>query len=301
MRKSPKTITIGIPAYNEEQNIAKLLKQILGQKITSGAVINIIVASDGSTDKTVELVESLKNKKIILIDGKKNQGKAYRQNQIIERANSDILVLFDADISIEDNLFIEKLIKPIFRKQADFTSSALIELPARGFFEKVLAVSMQLKRILFSKLKNGNNIYNCHGPARAFSRQAYKLLSFIESDGEDMYSYLACVKKGLKFQSIDKAVVYYRLPSNLSDHAKQSIRFVASESMYEKYFNSGFGEREFEIPMAVYLQAFWKALPIILKNIIYVCVYLGVYFYTKIFSPKVNYQDTWHLASTKSI
>ncbi|SRR3989344_7150733 len=297
------SITLGIPAFNEQENIRKLLKQVLRQKVHGVNVNSVIVASDGSNDKTIELVKDLKEKRITLIEGKKRHGKAYRQNQIIRRTTSDILVLLDADTSVEDVLFIEKLIDPILTKQADFTSSALIELPVRGFFEKVLEVSMQLKKILFATYKNGNNIYNCHGPARAFSKYAYQLLNFIESDGEDMYSYLACVRAGMKFLYVDEAVIKYRLPSNIADHLKQSTRFFASGRIYEEYFNSGFGKREFTIPFNVYLEAILKALPTILKNFLYVSIYLLVFIYTKLASVRHNYNDndTWQIASTKSL
>ena len=47
------SITIGIPAYNEEANIKYLLKLLLNQKIKNAAIHEVIVVSDGSTDGTV--------------------------------------------------------------------------------------------------------------------------------------------------------------------------------------------------------------------------------------------------------
>ena len=46
-------ITIGIPAYNEEKNIARIIIKL--QKIAD----KIIVCNDGSTDSTSEIAESL--------------------------------------------------------------------------------------------------------------------------------------------------------------------------------------------------------------------------------------------------
>ena len=46
-------ITVGIPAYNEEKNIAKLIIKL--QKI----VDKIIVCDDGSSDMTSAIAESL--------------------------------------------------------------------------------------------------------------------------------------------------------------------------------------------------------------------------------------------------
>ncbi len=296
------SVTIGIPAYNEEKNIGNLLNQLINQNISCGVIESIIVASDGSIDKTAQIVKGIKDKKVFLINGKTRHGKAYRQNQIVKKTRSNVLVLLDADTSIKDSIFLEKLVKPIVAKEADLTSSTLIELPVRGFLERVLAVSMQLKRVLFASFKNGNNIYNCHGPARAFSKKACRLLNFIESDGEDMYSYLVCVRKGLKFLYVSDAQIMYRLPSNLKDHTKQSMRFFLSEKKYEKYFNSGFGKKEFSIPLYVFFIAFAKALPIIIRNLPYIVVYIFIFLYTK---AKVSfgkkYGEMWQIASSKSL
>lgn len=45
------SVSVGIPAYNEEQNIASLIFGILKQKVNNITLKEIIVISDGSTDK----------------------------------------------------------------------------------------------------------------------------------------------------------------------------------------------------------------------------------------------------------
>src|SRR3989337_1433871 len=95
------TIIIGIPAFNEEDNLGKLLRGLKMQRVKKGQITKVIVASDGSIDKTVDIVKTFKYSKVILIEGKKRRGKAYRQNQIIKLCNSDILVLLDADTLLD--------------------------------------------------------------------------------------------------------------------------------------------------------------------------------------------------------
>ena len=50
-------ISIGIPAYNEGGNIARLLRSVLGQKKRE-LIDEIIVISDGSSDNTVSEVKT---------------------------------------------------------------------------------------------------------------------------------------------------------------------------------------------------------------------------------------------------
>ena len=58
-------ITIGIPAYNEEKNIASILVKL--KKIAD----NVIVCNDGSTDATGAIAEELG---AIVVNHEKNQG-----------------------------------------------------------------------------------------------------------------------------------------------------------------------------------------------------------------------------------
>jgi glycosyltransferase involved in cell wall biosynthesis len=105
-------ITIGIPAYNEEKNIASIITKL--KKITD----SIIVCDDGSSDMTSEIS---KNLGAVVISHKKNMGYGVAINSIFQKSkemNSDLLVTFDADGQhrVED---IEKVVEPIKNNNAD--------------------------------------------------------------------------------------------------------------------------------------------------------------------------------------
>jgi len=105
-------ITIGIPAYNEEKNIAAIILKL--KKITD----KIIVCNDGSTDLTANIAENLG---VIVINHSKNLGYGTAIRSIFHKAkelNSDVLVTFDADGQhrIED---IQTVVKPIINNEAD--------------------------------------------------------------------------------------------------------------------------------------------------------------------------------------
>ena len=105
-------ITIGIPAYNEEKNIASIITKL--KKITN----SIIVCDDGSSDMTSEIS---KNLGVVVISHKKNMGYGAAINSIFQKSkelNVDLLVTFDADGQhrVED---IQKVIEPIKNNVAD--------------------------------------------------------------------------------------------------------------------------------------------------------------------------------------
>ena len=105
-------ITIGIPAYNEEKNIAAIIIKL--KKITN----SIIVCDDGSSDMTSEIS---KNLGAVVISHKKNMGYGAAINSIFQKSkemNVDLLVTFDADGQhrVKD---IEKVVEPIKNNVAD--------------------------------------------------------------------------------------------------------------------------------------------------------------------------------------
>ena len=107
-------ITVGIPAYNEEKNIAKIIVDL--KKVAD----QILVCNDGSTDSTAEIAESLG---AIVIKHPKNLGYGSAIRSIFLKSreiNAEILVTIDADgqHKIED---VKKVTKPIVDGQADIS------------------------------------------------------------------------------------------------------------------------------------------------------------------------------------
>jgi len=103
---------IGIPAYNEEKNIASIILKLKRESDI------IIVCDDGSTDLTAEIAKKLGAD---VVKHKKNQGYGSAIKTIFLHAMKmgvDALVTFDADGQhrIQD---ISKVIEPIKNNQAD--------------------------------------------------------------------------------------------------------------------------------------------------------------------------------------
>ncbi|MBN18925.1 MAG: glycosyl transferase [Chloroflexi bacterium] len=106
------SVIVGIPAYNEEKNIASIITKL--KKITD----KIIVCDDGSEDLTSQISKDLGAQ---VITHEKNMGYGAAIRSLFLKAKElecDVLVTFDADGQhrIED---IEKVIKPISENESD--------------------------------------------------------------------------------------------------------------------------------------------------------------------------------------
>ena len=105
-------IIIGIPAFNEEKNIAKVIIKL------QNTIDKIIVCNDGSTDLTREIAERMG---VTVINHPKNLGYGAAIRSIFLKASeldADILVTFDADgqHQVEN---IQSVIQPILDGEAN--------------------------------------------------------------------------------------------------------------------------------------------------------------------------------------
>lgn len=102
-------VSIIIPAHNEENVIEQKLNNLISLNYPK-ELMEIIVASDNSTDKTNEIVEDFieKNREydISLYKVNKRQGKTNAQNEAVRVAKGEILVFSDANAILDKDSII---------------------------------------------------------------------------------------------------------------------------------------------------------------------------------------------------
>jgi glycosyltransferase involved in cell wall biosynthesis len=103
-------ISVVIPAYNEEKTIGILIEETIQVMDALGMPYEIIVADDGSTDRTKEIASKYK---ATVISNGRNQGKGYALRRGFQHAQGDIIVTIDADGS-HNPKEIPDLINPLF-------------------------------------------------------------------------------------------------------------------------------------------------------------------------------------------
>lgn len=93
------SVSIIIPAYNEEKRLPQTLKKILSFINENSLKAEILVINDGSKDNTAKLANNFQNQKIRIIDNDKNMGKGFCINRGVQEAKNDIILFTDADLS----------------------------------------------------------------------------------------------------------------------------------------------------------------------------------------------------------
>jgi cellulose synthase/poly-beta-1,6-N-acetylglucosamine synthase-like glycosyltransferase len=89
-------VAVVISAYNEERHIAARLHNLLSQDYPADKLA-IYVASDGSTDRTAELIRAVRDTRLYVVVFDHNRGKASVLNDLVARASAQVLVFSDAN------------------------------------------------------------------------------------------------------------------------------------------------------------------------------------------------------------
>ena len=188
-----KPIMIVMPAYNEAENLAYLLKRIPSK--IKGLDVGVLVIDDGSTDDTQQVVDE---HNYIVVSNMINRGggAALRLGyDILREADGDICVTMDADgqHQAED---IEALVSPIISNEYDVVIGSRI-LGAREKDNPIRIAGVHLFGAIISSLL-GKRITDPSSGFRAFKMDKIKAIDLREDQYHTSELIIEAVKKGLR-------------------------------------------------------------------------------------------------------
>ena len=268
------TVTIGIPAYNEQANIGDLLDSLISQYEEGFRIEEILVISDRSTDNTAKIVSAFGDQRVRLMESEERKGKPKIINEIFDKAQTDIVAILDADIRLSSKEVIKELVEPLIDGRAEYSSGHVLHLLPKTFIQKIASIRADM----WNEIKNSkyaSPMYLSDGSIRAFAKPIYKEMKFPDASADDVFPFLYCEKKNHAFIFAEKAMAYYKLPETLSDYLKQYKRFIKSRGIQESSFDKKFLNKYYTIGLKV------KAIYLI-KNIIRNPIWTFLYFVTVI-------------------
>jgi len=150
-RESFVRTTAIIAAYNEEGTIGAVCRALTASPL----IDEVIVVSDGSTDRTVEIARSVDGVRTISL--RENQGKGYAMRVGVDNASNDVLFFVDGDMYNVADEHIESLVLPVVRGECDMN----IGVRNRGEMLNFLHLQMQCGPVLSGIRVMRRDVFEC--------------------------------------------------------------------------------------------------------------------------------------------
>ena len=186
------TVSIVIPAYNEERTILALLERVHAQRV-DGVSFEVIVVDDGSRDRTVALVEGRPDLGVKLIRRAKNGGKGAAVRDALLAATGEFVLFQDADLEYDPAEYA-RILGPVLLHGADVVlGSRLVASPVTRvhyFWNRVGNRGLTLAFNLFHNT-TFTDIYTCYVLFRRSLINPNELRSFGWEQQAEILSLLA--------------------------------------------------------------------------------------------------------------
>lgn len=220
-------VSIGIPVYNEEDNIEKIIKSILNQNDFN--FLEAIFVLSGCNDKSEEMVRKFmqKDNRIKLEIQKKREGKASAINLLLKKIQGDIVIISSSDVILDKNC-LHNLLVPFQETRIGMTG--VHPFPIRNSNNFIY---------LLNKI-----IWQLHHELCLKSPKLGETIAFRNTIGEiptDCATDEVCIEAFIKSKGYaifykEDAFVYNRCPTKIKDLFLQRIRiFLGHIDVKKKY------------------------------------------------------------------
>ncbi len=229
-----------MPVYNAQKYLKEAIESILVQSFTD---FEFLIINDGSTDESVDIIESYDDDRIRLIHNYGNIGISKTLNRGIDLADTDFIARMDADdISLPDRL--EKQYSfMVENPDIKLLSTRIERISENG---KTMSRSSSDFKFLYFQL-----IFHCFGiyhPSVMYRKHAVADVGmYPETYSEDFRLWSKLIRK-YKFYHMSEVLVRYRLSDQSISHITLKDAYRSDEMNYAKDNLQYFMGDDYKIP-----------------------------------------------------
>jgi len=215
-------VTIVIAAHNEESTIEARIEDAISQDIDCD--LQILVVSDGSTDRTDEIVAAHSDPRVSLLRSTSSAGKTAAQNHAFNTISDEVVVLTDADSRYAPGA-LAALLQPLADPSVGMTTGAV------SFFRSDSDLSTSQSRYWRMELElrqqesRLNMLAVASGPSIAIRRSLIQPMR--EDVGDDCLLPLQVVSQGCRVVHCPSAIVRDRMPDSPRGELHARARMTA--------------------------------------------------------------------------
>lgn len=239
------SISIIIPARNEEQNIKDCLESIIAQEYPNH-LFEVIVVDDFSTDRTAEIIKTYVKKNVFLIPLKEyaEEGKlnSYKKKAIeigISKSKGDLIITTDADCMVP-KFWLQTMVSFYEKYRPAFIAAPVAYYGENNFLKIFQSLDFMTLQGITGAAVYKNFHRMCNGANLAYEKKAFiEVGGFSGIDniasGDDMLLmhkiYERYPEKILFLKSVD-AIVRTRPAGNLKEFLNQRVRWASKADKY---------------------------------------------------------------------
>jgi glycosyltransferase involved in cell wall biosynthesis len=122
-------VSIGIPFFNAERTLTDAVRSVFAQSFPDW---ELILADDGSTDRSLALASSIRDPRVRVLSDGTNRGLVFRLNQLINLAGGEFFARMDADDIMHPERLARQVDYLLARSHVDIVGTAVWTIDAHG-------------------------------------------------------------------------------------------------------------------------------------------------------------------------
>lgn len=246
-------VTVIIPAYNEEESIARTIKSVTKSNYPD---FEVIVVDDGSKDRTFEIAKKLESSKVRVFH-KKNGGKGTALNFGIKKAKGKIIFTMDADTAVHPES-MKRMVRFFKDETVMSVTPAMVISNPRTIFQRIQYTEYALGLFLRKAFAALRSIYIAPGAFSAYRKEFFDKYGGYDENNltEDLEMGLRIQYNGFHTENCPEAPAYTNSPATFKELTLQRRRWyfgqVKNLWKYRKIIGTKYGDLgTFVIPTAL--------------------------------------------------
>lgn len=229
--------SIIIPVYNRPKEIEELLTSIVQQDFKDN--FEVLLIEDGSTNSSKLIAETFQKKIDLKYFFKENSGAGLSRNFGMQKATGNYFIILDSDVLLPKN-YLQEVKKGLTESFSDAFGGP--DKAHKSFTPLQKAINYSMTSVLTTGGIRGNKKAASTFQPRSFnmglSKQAFKITKGFSNQkiGEDIDLTFRLWQNNFKTQLLDKAFVYHKRRTSLSQFFKQTFAFGSQRPKLNKKY-----------------------------------------------------------------
>lgn len=229
------SVTLFIPAHNEEGVIGEKIENSLNLTYPNDK-LEIVVASDLSTDKTVAIAKSFLNKRIRVFESTERGGKNSLINNFIGKTSGEIIVFTDANSFYQPDA-VDKLVRHFADDKVGLVVGKLKYIDEKTSVGKGEGMYFRYESMIKNLQSKMGKVVAATGSIYAMRRELFSALDLDVAN--DFAHPIQVASSGYRIVFEPAAVAYEKATSGLSEEFKRRTRIVTRGiTAFSRYFRT---------------------------------------------------------------